>query len=135
MPSDLIDAWRLVDVPMQAEHRLVDADRRRDCGAAGAMHLSSRPGRFRAHVDRMYTWKQGPGLYRTCVPGPNDRRSFCVFVNTRHEPPLAQALGSMLGVRQQCGSCVRAVESLGIVHDTISVKNKHRHHHAPIAIV
>jgi hypothetical protein len=56
--------------------------------AAREFVLERAPGRFRAHVDRMDTWKQGPGLYRTCVPGPSDRRSFCVFVNTRHEPPL-----------------------------------------------
>jgi len=56
--------------------------------AARSFVLAEAPGRFRAHIDRMDTWKQGPGLYRTCVPGPNDRRSFCVFVNTRHDPPL-----------------------------------------------
>ena len=50
--------------------------------------LERAPRPFRAHVDRMDTWKQGPGLYRTCVPGPTRRRAFCVFVNTRHEPPL-----------------------------------------------
>jgi len=56
--------------------------------AARSFVLAEAPGRFRVHVDRMDTWKQGPGLYRTCVPGPNGRRSFCVFVNTRHDPPL-----------------------------------------------
>jgi hypothetical protein len=56
--------------------------------AAREFVLAAAPARFRTHVDRMDTWKQGPGLYRTCVPGPNDRRSFCVFVNTRHDPPL-----------------------------------------------
>jgi hypothetical protein len=56
--------------------------------AARTFVLARAPARFRAHVDRMDTWKQGAGLYRTCVPGPNDRRAFCVFVNTRHDPPL-----------------------------------------------
>jgi hypothetical protein len=56
--------------------------------AAREFVLERAPDRFRAHVDRMDTWKQGPGLYRTCVPGPNERRSFCVFVNTGHDPPL-----------------------------------------------
>jgi hypothetical protein len=35
----------------------------------------------------MDTWKQGPRLYRNCVPGPTRRRSFCVFVDTRTHPP------------------------------------------------
>jgi hypothetical protein len=56
--------------------------------AAREFVLERAPAPFRAHVDRMDTWTQGPGLYRTCVPGPTRRRSFCVFVNTRHEPPL-----------------------------------------------
>jgi hypothetical protein len=56
--------------------------------AAREFVLEQAPQRFRAHVDRMDTWTQGPGLYRTCAPGPTRRRSFCVFVNTRHDPPL-----------------------------------------------
>jgi hypothetical protein len=56
--------------------------------AARAYVLERAPARFRVHLDRMDTWKQGPGLYRTCVPGANDRRAFCVFVSTRHDPPL-----------------------------------------------
>jgi hypothetical protein len=35
----------------------------------------------------MDTWKQGPDLYRTCVPGPNPRRAFCVIVDMRLQPP------------------------------------------------
>ena len=34
-------------------------------------------------------WTRGsraPNLYRTCVPGPDARRSFCVFVDTGHAP-------------------------------------------------
>jgi hypothetical protein len=56
--------------------------------AAREFVLARAPVSFRAHVDRMDTWKQGEGLYRTCVPGPTHRRSFCVFVDTRHAPPL-----------------------------------------------
>jgi hypothetical protein len=69
---------------MQRQERAFDTQ----AAAARQFVLARAPTRFRAHVDRMDTWKQGPGLYRTCVPGPNDRRSFCVFVNTRHDPPL-----------------------------------------------
>jgi hypothetical protein len=70
--------------------------------AARTFVLARAPARFRAHVDRMDTWKQGAGLYRTCVPGPNDRRSFCVFVNTRHDPPL------VIGDRDQSPNSVLA---------------------------
>ena len=69
---------------MRRQERAFDTQ----AAAARQFVLARAPVRFRAHVDRMDTWKQGPGLYRTCVPGPNDRRSFCVFVNTRHDPPL-----------------------------------------------
>jgi hypothetical protein len=53
--------------------------------------LDRAPARFRANVGRMDTWKQGPHLYRTCVPGPDTRRSFCVFVDTAHHPPMVVA--------------------------------------------
>ncbi len=32
-------------------------------------------------------WKPGPGLYRTCVPGPDPARSLCVIVKTDQSPP------------------------------------------------
>src|SRR3954451_12203046 len=55
--------------------------------AARTFVLGRAPHRFAANVDRMDTMKQGPGLYRSCVPGPTRRRSFCVFVDTRMHPP------------------------------------------------
>src|SRR4051794_17689664 len=55
--------------------------------AARQFVLGRAPHRFAANVDRMDTMKQGPGLYRSCVPGPTRRRSFCVFVATRMPPP------------------------------------------------
>jgi hypothetical protein len=69
---------------MQRRERAFDTQ----AAVARQFVLARAPDRFRAHVDHMDTWKQGPGLYRTCVPGPTERRSFCVFVNTRHDPPL-----------------------------------------------
>ncbi len=45
------------------------------------------PPEFRANIDRANTWKQGPDLYRTCVPGPDPRRHFCLIVNTDQDPP------------------------------------------------
>src|SRR4051812_24472506 len=49
--------------------------------------LEQAPARFKANVDHMDTWKQGPDLYRTCTPGPNPRRDFCVIVDMRLSPP------------------------------------------------
>ena len=45
------------------------------------------PARFRANLEQMDTWQPGPDLYRTCVPGPDPRRAFCVIVNTDQRPP------------------------------------------------
>lgn len=58
---------------------------------ARAFVLDRAPARFRANVGRMDTWKQGAHFYRTCVPGPDSRRSFCVFVDTAHHPPVVVA--------------------------------------------
>ena len=49
--------------------------------------LGQAPPEFRANVDRADTWKQGPDLFRTCVPGPDPRKHFCVIVNTDQHPP------------------------------------------------
>jgi hypothetical protein len=49
--------------------------------------LANAPARFHANVDRLDTWKQAEDLYRTCVPGPDPRRAFCVLVNTDQSPP------------------------------------------------
>ena len=72
-------------------HPVLEA-RARDFGvqaaAARAFVLDRAPRRFAVNVDRMDTWKQGPRLYRSCVPGPTRSRSFCVFVDTKHDPPL-----------------------------------------------
>jgi hypothetical protein len=52
--------------------------------------LSHAPLEYRANVDQLNTWKQGPDLYRTCVPGPDPRRDFCVFVSTNRSPPAVR---------------------------------------------
>ena len=59
----------------------------RQAATARAFVLAHAPDRFRANVDHMDTWIQGPHLFRTCTPGPQRRRSFCVFVDTGHDPP------------------------------------------------
>jgi hypothetical protein len=45
------------------------------------------PTEFQAGVEHMNTWKQSPNLYRTCAPGPDPRRAFCVIVDTSTSPP------------------------------------------------
>ncbi len=37
---------------------------------------------FRAGIGAESVWKQKDGFYRTCVPGPDPRRSLCLFVET-----------------------------------------------------
>ncbi len=40
------------------------------------------PPEYRAGVGSEEVWKQKDGFYRTCVPGPDPRRSLCLFVET-----------------------------------------------------
>jgi hypothetical protein len=81
----LLLAAGLVHHPVvQARARAFDLQ----AAAARAFVLDRAPTAFKANVGRMDTWTQGTHLYRTCVPGPLARRSYCVFVDTRHDPPL-----------------------------------------------
>ena len=81
----LLLAAGLVHHPVvQARARAFDLQ----AAAARAFVLDRAPTAFKANVGRMDTWTQGTYLYRTCVPGPQARRSYCVFVDTRHDPPL-----------------------------------------------
>lgn len=45
------------------------------------------PPEFRARVAESDTLKLGEDYFRTCVPGPNPTRWFCVFVETDQRPP------------------------------------------------
>lgn len=40
------------------------------------------PPEFRAGIGAEEVWKQNDGFYRTCVPGPDPRRSLCLYVDT-----------------------------------------------------
>ena len=53
--------------------------------------LGHAPREYRAGADRLNTWKQGPSLYRTCAPGPDPRRAFCMIVDTATSPPTVSA--------------------------------------------
>jgi hypothetical protein len=63
------------------------ADAAAQARAARRFVMAQAPPEFAANVDRMNTWKQGPDLYRTCAPGPDPRRAFCVIVTTDQSPP------------------------------------------------
>jgi hypothetical protein len=60
-------------------------------GWARSFILGHAPREYQAGADRLNTWKQGPSLYRTCAPGPNPRRAFCVIVDTATSPPKVSA--------------------------------------------
>jgi hypothetical protein len=52
--------------------------------------LARAPGQYHANLARADTVKQAPNLFRTCVPGDDPRRAFCVIVNTDQSPPGVQ---------------------------------------------
>jgi hypothetical protein len=53
--------------------------------------IAHAPVKFQAGVAHMNTWKQGPDLYRTCAPGPDPDRAFCIIVDTSTSPPTVAA--------------------------------------------
>ena len=53
--------------------------------------LGHAPREYQEGADRLNTWKQGPSLYRTCAPGPDPRRAFCMIVDTATSPPTVSA--------------------------------------------
>ena len=53
--------------------------------------IAHAPREFQAGAAHMNTWKQGPDLYRTCAPGPNPDRAFCIIVDTSTSPPSVAA--------------------------------------------
>ncbi len=55
--------------------------------AARAYFALQAPAEYRRNLSRMDTWKPGPDLYRTCVPGRDPARSLCVIVKTDQSPP------------------------------------------------
>jgi hypothetical protein len=60
-------------------------------GWARSFILGHAPREYQAGADRLNTWKQGASLYRTCAPGPDPRRAFCVIVDTATSPPKVSA--------------------------------------------
>jgi hypothetical protein len=55
---------------------------------AASRYVSTRaPEPYRSHARSMTTLKLDDELYRTCVPGDDPDRWFCLFVSTRESPP------------------------------------------------
>ena len=67
--------------------READADFAAQAEAARRFVGHRAPAEYRANVDRADTWQPGPDVYRTCVPGRDARRAFCVIVDTAQNPP------------------------------------------------
>lgn len=68
-----------------------DADRDAELAAARAYFAASAPAAFRGSFDRIDTLKLEADLYRTCTPGADPDRAFCVFVSTDTAPPGIRA--------------------------------------------
>jgi hypothetical protein len=67
--------------------RAADADLAAQAAVAREFVLGHAPTQYQANVARLSTWKQGPNLYRTCVPGSDPRRAFCMIIKTDRSPP------------------------------------------------
>ena len=67
--------------------RAADADLANQATVAREFVLGHAPSQYQANVSRLSTWKQGPDLYRTCVPGSDPRRAFCMIIKTDRSPP------------------------------------------------
>jgi hypothetical protein len=72
-------------------HAPVRAEAERDFAAqaqAARQYASTRaPAPFRSHAGAMTTLKLEDELYRTCVPGDDPKRWFCMYVSTDSSPP------------------------------------------------
>ena len=55
--------------------------------AARAFFAHQGPAEAQGKAGQEDVWKQGPGLYRTCVPGEQPRRAYCVIVDTANGIP------------------------------------------------
>jgi hypothetical protein len=70
--------------------RVDDSRRAAAISAARAFAAHRAPQRYVANLLRSNTMRQGPDLYRTCFPGPDPRRDYCVFVRTDEPTPIVR---------------------------------------------
>ena len=55
--------------------------------AARAWFHQQAPRPYLENLRDISSWKAGPQLYRTCLPGPDRSKAICVYVNTDQDPP------------------------------------------------
>lgn len=55
--------------------------------AARAWFHREAPAGYLENLREISSWKAGPELYRTCLPGPDPSKAICVYVNTDQDPP------------------------------------------------
>jgi hypothetical protein len=58
--------------------------------AARRFAAHTAPPAYLANLHRSSTWQQGAYLFRTCFPGPDPERDFCVFVRTDEPVPIVR---------------------------------------------
>jgi hypothetical protein len=67
-----------------------ERDLRAQAAAARAYVLQRAPAPFRGGLASADTLKLEEDLFRTCVPGRDERRAYCVFVRTDRDPPAVR---------------------------------------------
>jgi hypothetical protein len=74
----------LLHAPVRAE---AERDFAAQARAAHAYASARAPAQFRSNTGGMTTLKLEDELYRTCVPGADPKRWFCMYVSTDSSPP------------------------------------------------
>jgi hypothetical protein len=67
-----------------------DATRAMAIDAARRFAAHSAPAAYVVNLHRSDTWQQGASLFRTCFPGRDPRRDFCVIVRTDEPAPIVR---------------------------------------------
>lgn len=64
-----------------------DEDFAAQSAAVRAYVANQAPHEYQVNIDAADTWKQGPDLFRTCIPGGDPRKHLCLIVETDQQPP------------------------------------------------
>jgi hypothetical protein len=84
--TSLMGVLAMVLLAVGVGHHAAVAEAERDyveqLRAVRAYVAHQAPPEFLAGVGAESVWKQKDGFYRTCVPGPDPRRSLCLYVST-----------------------------------------------------
>jgi hypothetical protein len=67
-----------------------DASRASAIAAAQRFAAHRAPAAYLMSLDRPNTWEQASDLFRTCFPGPDPRRDWCVIVRTDEPLPIVR---------------------------------------------